>query len=564
MSRRPTKNAIWQKILFFVAIPFLTILGILLFSIVHSVYESKVGLANRLLVNKTRFDSEQLKFTLDSIRLTLEVEAELLSRVDATRPDARKQAERVIQQTLRNRNIYNAWLAYEANAFDGKDDDDRDSYPGAPSGRFIRSYINDGGTIMVVPDMDENFLGDPQSSSWCAEAMKSKKLHININSEEQALYDYRDGKGLQNVYSITIPLFRNGVLLGCMGADGRFDELFGGPDRKTPVVSMLFSESLHLRAAQDSRNIGKSIDETGLSDLTLVKNALRDKELVFFHNARFGLVGGSAMLSFEPVQLEPFGELTWVVAALPFSSIYESMYLVIVVVTGAMLFFSAMLLASLRYAAQIVADTMRAMSRIADDFNPEDSQPQMQRYQEKNFGRIATSFYQMLTGFRKRIDETNWQQEMLDFHLFLERSLFPGVDLPDFFRHAAHRFISVYQAKGATLRLYGAEDADTVIHYDPVSGFSKGDADLSNWQTVLRAALQNTGRIGMVWRYDVEAGSGNAMTVCVFPLRAAEENLLGGIFLNFDAPLPDEIERHAVFMAEEIAHRLAGQEMSLG
>jgi len=565
MKRPTAKNAIRQKLLFFVAVPFLTIFAILLLAIVNSVYESKVNLANQILENKTRFNAEHLKFTIDSIRLTLNVGAELLARIDTTEPEARKEAERIVQQMLRNRNIYNSWVVYEPNAFDGRDEDDRDGYPGAPSGRFIRSYVNDGGHIVLVPDMDENTIDDPEVSSWYTSAVKSKKMHIDVNIGESVLYDFHDGKELQNVYSITVPMFRDGVLIGCIGADGKFDELFGALDRKTRVVSMLLSESLHLKGTDDSKNIGKSIDEIGLSDSIQIKKALKDKAPVFFPNTRFGLVGGSAMVSFEPVKLEPFEELTWVVTALPFSSIYESMYVVIGIAIGAMLFFSALLLFSLRYAAETISSELRVMSRIADDFNSEDHQLEMQNYQENNFGQTAISFNQMLVDFHGRIAETNWQQEMLDFHLFLERSLFPGVDLPDFFRHAAHRFVSVYQAKGVSLRLYGAaEEAETVIHYDPVSGFKKGDGGFSNWQTAFYSELKNSDRVGLVCRHAVEGISGNGMSVCAFPLRTLAEELIGAIFLSFDAPPPEDVERHAVFMAEDIAHRMAGQEMSLG
>ncbi|MCL2075621.1 MAG: cache domain-containing protein [Betaproteobacteria bacterium] len=588
------KNTIWQKLLFFVAVPCLAVLGLILFCIVYSVYESKVNLANQLLVNKTSFNSERLKFTLDSIRLTLESGAELLSRIDTTRPDAREQAERIIRQTLRNRNIYNVRLVYEADAFDGKDSDDRYGYPGAPSGRFIRSYINDDGTILVAPHMDEDTIDDPQESPWYTDTIKSKKPHISI--DETIVYDHNDEK--TSVYSISIPLFRDGLVIGCLGANGSVDELFGGLDEKTS--SSIFSESLHNTGTLDGKNIGRFIDALEFADSVPVENALRDKKAGFFRNARFD--GGSAMVSLAMIQLEPFGELTWVVTALPRSSIYASMYLVIAVAIMAMLFFSILLLLSLRYVALIISKPIRAMSGIAEDLNSEGQKPMM--LPEHDFGRFAISFQQMMTVFHTRIDKTNWQQEMLDFYLFLESALFPGADLSDFFRNAAERFVSVYQATGATLRIYGAGDRETVsrpnlkvgtsspqmrepqcstqnnclahpaingeassrhvvIHYDPVLGFGTGNEDLDNWQTALRASLQSADRTGMVWR-DIKGNSEENMTVCAFPLRVATGELAGGIFLSFDTPLSEEAELHAVFMAEQIAHLLADQEMSLG
>ncbi|MDR0234555.1 MAG: hypothetical protein LBI31_07140 [Zoogloeaceae bacterium] len=565
MGRLTIKNTIWHKLLFFIALPFLGVLAVLLFSIIYSVYESKVGLANHLLENKTRFNAEHLKFTVDNVRLSLETVTKLLSRIDTTEPDARQQAERILQQSLlRNQNIYNIWLAYEPDAFDGRDASDRSGYPGAPNGRFIRSYINADGTILIVSDMNEESLDDPERSVWYGGAIRSKKPHININLDKVMLYDYLDGKGTQNVYSITLPLFRDGVVIGCVGADGRFDELFSGLDKKTKVVSMLFSESLRLIGTPDGENIGKSIDEIGLTDLTFIKQDLEDRKPVFFRNTRLEMVGGNAMISFEPVRLEPFGELTWIVTALPLSAIHESMYLVIAVIAGTMLFFSLLILFSLRYVARSVSRPIRAMIRTASDFSPEDLQSQLPQ-PKKNAGVVTLAFHRMLRTLHERIRKANWSQEMLDFLLFLEESLSPNVDLPDFFYHAAYRFTSVCQAKGATLRLYGAKGAaDMVIHYDPVSEFRADDEDLRHWQTALREPLESADRTGMVWRYDVKDASGNTMTVCAFPLRMWEDEVAGGIFLSFDAPLLGGIERYAAFMAEEIAHRLAGQEMSLG
>jgi len=559
MSAKVT-HAIWQQIFFFIAIPFLVVLGFLLLSILHSAYESKISLANHLLVNKTRFSMEHLKFTLNGVYLTVEAGVAQLSRVDTSRQDARKEADNIIRKMLRNRNIYNVWLVYAPDAFDGRDFMERGNYPGAPSGRFIRSYIREGEQILLASNIDEHTLDSSYESPWCAGAMNSRKPHVSIDGA--MLYDFQNGQGLQNLYAITVPLFREGIPIACVGAAGKITDLFSGLDRKTRVFSLLLTETLHLTGASDIENIGKSLDEiVDWSDSPLIQQALRDNKPAFSRNARFDLVGGRAMVYFEPVRLEQFGKLFWIATALPLSSIYTSMYLVIAVTIGAMLFFTLLLLFSLRYVVQKISSPIHAMSRIADDFDPEGAEPQMSSPHEKSFGQIAVSFQQMLSVLRKRIAEVGWQQGILDLHLFLERSLSPEADLPGFFRQAAPRFIAVYQAKGATLRLYDADaKEDTVIHYDPVSGFGGDNEDLNRWQTALSARLQESSRTDIVWNYDA---TGEPTMVCAFPLCRADEALIGAIFLCFDAPLSDELEYHAARMAEEIAHRLAGQEMEL-
>ncbi|MDR1849368.1 MAG: cache domain-containing protein [Zoogloeaceae bacterium] len=558
----PITNAIWRQILFFIAIPFLVVLGLLLLAIVNSIYESKTSLANHLLVNKTRFSVEHLKFTLDNVRLAAESGATRLSRIDTSKPDARRQAEEVIRQMLHNNNIYNAWLVYEPDAFDGKDAMNRDNRPGAPSGRFIRSYFKDGEKILLTPSIDERTLDLPQEALWYKGAMNSKKPYINIDGT--MLHDFQNGEGLQNLYAITIPLFRGEVPIGCIGVAGKLDLLFSGLDRKTHVSSLLLTETLHLTGASSIENIGKSLDEVGLSNSALIQQALQEGKPVFFKDAHFDMVGGKAMISFEPVRLEPFGKLLWIVTALPLSSIYASMYLVAALTIGAMIFFTLLLLFSLRHVAQNVSSPIRAMRHIADEFNPEDTAgAQETLHWENNFEPIAVSFHQMLMALRRHIGEVMWQQEILDFHLLLERSLFPAVDLPDFFRCAAPHFVSVYRAKSATLRLYGAH-AETVVHYDPASGFGADNEDLERWQTALYMPLQECGRTGILWYHDAGKSAGDpSRSVCAFPLRKAKGELAGAIFLCFDAPLSDEVRYNATLMAEEIAHRLAGQEMSL-
>lgn len=546
-------KSIWKKLFLSIAIPFFLVFGLLLFSIVHSVYKDKVETANKQLANKIRFNEEHLQNLIDSVRLTTMTAADLLNRLDANQPDARRHGEQIIQRMLQNRSVYNAWLVFEPNAFDGRDAEDRDGYPGAPSGRYIRSYVRDRESkekIVVAPDVDESILDDPRQSSWYRSAVLSRRPYISIN--EETLHDYGIGEGLRNIYSIAIPLFRNGAVIGCVGADGNIEDLVRDDD--TGVVSAILSYRLKLTAAPRVGDVGKKLEDLSFTNLAAVKEALLERKPVLFERETFALAGGGAQVSFVPVDLSFFRESLWIVTAMPLTNIYESMYPIVTVAILSMLVFVCMFYVLFSYMARLVSRPVLAMTRVADTLNLDDTHLQVSR--GKNEMRQFTgSFYRMLEILHRKIGEARWQQEILDFHLFVESNLSAASDLTDFFRRLAHRFIRIYGARRMSLQLLeqGNREIREAVWYDRDSGFETRASAPEVWQ-ILLAQAENSPL--PIWREDADD------CLCVLPLRIPER-LLGGVFLHFDRQAPEEIKDYLSFLAEMISHRLAGHDMNM-
>jgi hypothetical protein len=531
------------------------------------VFDNKTELAIPLLENKVQFDAEHLQTTISSIHISVKAASESLSDIDTTQPNARKQAEHIIQQMFRNSAVYNAWLAYEPNAFDNNDAGDLGGYPGAPSGRFIRSYAQQNGKLTVMPDMDEQTINDPRKT-WYSKAIKTGKLHIDIN--ENPLYDYQDHNGPINVYSVGIPLWRDGQIIGVVGADGKIDSLFSALDEKTGVVAMLFSDDLRITGAKNTSLIGKRLEDTGLLSYPHVREKLREKQVFLLKNVDFSLLDNNVIMAFNPVKLDIFGETVWIVAALSMSSIYKSLYLIIVVILISMIAFALFFFFSLRYVARMVSSPVQDMTRIANALCLDDTQFKDLSSHRQDSGHMMVSFYQMLDVLKTRLETMRWQQEMLDLHLFLEKTLGPDCDPVDFFRHAAHRFVRVLQTKRLLLRLYGiTNDGATErqvtkqVAFDAIAGFGAKHGEAPSWHTCLHDSLLAPGNQDAVWQHNADDGEGGKITICALPLHTATKGLFGSIFLVFDnLPLGD-IEQHIEFIAQEITHSLSGQEMRL-
>jgi methyl-accepting chemotaxis protein len=123
------------------------------------------------------------------------------------REEAIKQFQDVIKS---NKNMLGIWCAYEPNAFDGRDEAYKDAPYHDSTGRFVPYIANAGGNISVEPlaDYDDAVAGD-----YYQGARKSGKPYVT-----DPYYYEVNGKNTL-IFSITIPVLKNGSVIGAVGAD---------------------------------------------------------------------------------------------------------------------------------------------------------------------------------------------------------------------------------------------------------------------------------------------------------------------------------------------------------
>ena len=103
------------------------------------------------------------------------------------------------------------WTCWEPNAFDGNDSDyinENEYHDG--TGRFVPFVFRDGNNIGIEPLADYD---DPVDGVYYQGALKSGKPFITDP------YEYSVGGKTMNIYSIAVPMFRDGKTVGVMGMD---------------------------------------------------------------------------------------------------------------------------------------------------------------------------------------------------------------------------------------------------------------------------------------------------------------------------------------------------------
>ena len=177
---------------------------------------------------KTREDAEAM--AMESIHtISASIEAELnkelilletlvgvIAGMDKSRGDAREVAANVLisGSTLTNRDI-SLWMAFEPNAFDGRDAEYAGSEWYGEDGRFIVNLLNDAsGTAQRMTDIDSAMLAGDVARDWYQTPMRTGEVTVT----EPAPFRYPDGHSAL-VSSFCVPIRIGGKVVGVLGAD---------------------------------------------------------------------------------------------------------------------------------------------------------------------------------------------------------------------------------------------------------------------------------------------------------------------------------------------------------
>jgi methyl-accepting chemotaxis protein len=274
------KNAIWKKILLFMVIPFLVIFISLSVFIIQTVLRDSTEHAEQDFRNLGRLNELSLQGTIETLSLSVQVAAAELQNIDYTQIDARQQGGNILMSSFTNPLIYNAWLVFEPNAFDSRDSEFTYDYPGAPSGRYIRSYIRDteSGAIIVAPDIDETQLDNEEQGYYYLIPKQTERLFFDISSEYgDSLYDYGIGEGSVTAMGISAPVFREGVFIGVVGYDVILGHLLLGEDIVPGSTLMIFSSNGRMWFGNNMEDAGKTVRELGFENWKRYWRSLKDR-----------------------------------------------------------------------------------------------------------------------------------------------------------------------------------------------------------------------------------------------------------------------------------------------
>jgi HAMP domain-containing protein/HPt (histidine-containing phosphotransfer) domain-containing protein len=535
-----SKSSIWVRILIFTGIPFVIIYGIISVFIGQSVFQDKIRQVNIDVISLARFNETNLRDHVENVRLAVKIAAVQLGTLDSRVPDARKTAENALFACFENWQIYNAWFAFEPNAFDGKDAEHPNDYSGAPSGRFIRSYIRgENGRFLAIPDMDEKTIDDPVKSYWYTIPKESGRQYIDINVADM-FYDYGIGEGSVVPVSIVCPIFRGDTIIGCVGGDFLLDNVIMGPELIPGARSVLFKDSgVVMHDNGNGRGfLGKSIEELGFLYPDIIREAFTRQEALFLPNEYCGFLKGKAYSYFMPVSLAEFNELVYIYAAIPAGMITETVYSVLKPIAAALAATLIIFTLLLFYLAKSISGPIRELTAAGEaisrgDFNGKFAQS----HSKGEIGDMTRSLHHMVEQFRIYITLQERSKDLLDIYTRLYKTLYRRDSIEDVFDAAIFIIADYFKIKTASLIVLKNEIARYMARYTAGKGLWKTDDEngalIFEHHNQAAALLEGRKYIFLnasaMSRQGISFASADSTSLCILPLRTGE--ILRGYFL---------------------------------
>lgn len=520
------KGTIWSKILLFAAIPFLVIYTLLAALILRTIYDDKLKEAEQDVRNLVRFNGESFQAFIENTRLSVMIAAAELELIDPSRPDARARGEQVIISGFSNKAVYNSWLVFEPNAFDGRDDEHRGEYPGEHSGRYMRSYIRRDLGYIEAPDMDETLLEDMNISYWYLMPKLTGKPFVDVNAAYELYWDYAVGE--EPVYSISlaVPITRDGKFIGCVGQDIILTDVILGPELIPDTISALVSPNGTLRYYRDHELLGKSLEELGFGGVEKFREAAgRGKEL-FMSGEYSPLIPGPALSFFAPVNLEGFGESLYVYAAMPERLVQEALNPLLGPIVYSLIFVLVIFTVSLIYLARGISRPIHDLILACEAISQGNFDTTIAQSRSRGeIGIMTQSLYRMVEQFRIYIALQEQSQELLNIYTRLHDALYRCDRIEDVFDEIIPLVSDYFRVDRALLVLVSGEEARLFASYERGSGLRKGGAGNFAFHRRITTLLAKRKYISLNFNalreQKIDFAGEDTQFLCVLPFAAA-------------------------------------------
>lgn len=568
------KSTIGTRILILGVLPFVVIYGIISVFIGQTVLRSNIEQTKIDAENLARFNEVKLWNYIENVRLTVKIAAVQLGNLDHSAPNARKLAERALLASFENWQIYNAWFVFEPNAFDGRDADHPFDYSGAPSGRFIRSYVRDRsiGRFYLAPNIDETNIDDPVKSSRYTTPRDTGEQYIDINSEAP-FYDSSLVEGGAVPVSIVCPIFRGDTRIGCVGGDFFLDAVILGPELISGARSVLFMDNGMVRYPNSAEFMTKTFEELGFPDPDTIRRAFSRQETLFLDAKYSVFLNSKAYACFMPVQLAEFGEVVYIYAAIPASTIMETVSAIFAPIGGVLIATFIIFMFLIFYLANSISGPIRELTVASEaisqgDFNRKFGVSHLWG----EIGLMTHSLYRMIEQFRMYITLQERSKELLDIYTRLYGTLYQRDSIEDVFEATIFIIADYFKINAASLILLKNETALYIAQYTVGKKLRKmsneSGAVTFDYHNQVAALLAGRKYIflnadGMAKQGIAFAADGTA-SLCILPVRTGE--ILRGYFLMEGTEAASAFVHYddaLVFISDTLSYILTQKERAL-
>ncbi|MDR1307030.1 MAG: HAMP domain-containing protein [Treponema sp.] len=524
------KKSLWMRILFFGIVPFIvTYIGFSAF-IMRQVYQTQIKKAAQELHKLALYNSVNLKNFYEVIELSAQIAAAELEKIDPESPTARDMGEHILAARFRKPQVINAWLAFEPNAFDGMDALHAEDYPGAPSGRYIRSLTKKGSFWEESRTIDETGLEDEEQYRA---AMDTGAVFTDLGGRH-LLGNY--GVGVVSRMGVVSPVFRNGRIIGCVGLDVELNEQTLGEEILPPAVSAIFLPSGRLGYSIRTENVGKDLEVLGFSGGERIRDAMGREEPVYLYNEYSGISRVRSFSYFYPVQIND--RLLYIATSIPQQDVWLntiqgikpigiSLFASLVVFTVFLFFLSRAIstpLKKLTSACEALAsgnlDARIDLSRSADEL-----------------GMITKSLSRMAEQFRTSKMLQRRYQDRIDIIMEIHQALFRGNSLSEAFYGVlavTAEYFGIYKA--ALIFIAGESPLIRAVYPSQKSAEGKGEFFNHNLVVNLLGNKQHvTMNYGVLNAMQLPFVDFKTKALCILPLRT-NDMLRGYIIMEGKEP----------------------------
>ena len=210
------------------------------------------GITTEVTANQVR---AFLEVPLDEIRAL----AQVMSSMDSIEAENRRTFINLMLHSLsvKNPDFVGVWTIFEPNALDGMDA----AYVNTPgsdaSGRFLSFFSHVNGNVVLAASVDYD---NPGSAG--------EYYRISFRTGREAIvppYQYRIGGRETLITSVTVPIRRNGLVIGVAGIDLQLTEIQDMVSKIRPLgegFSLIFCGSGTIVAHPDTSRLGRKAQET--------------------------------------------------------------------------------------------------------------------------------------------------------------------------------------------------------------------------------------------------------------------------------------------------------------
>jgi len=351
------KMTIFRRILLFSIVPLIIIFTVIIGLINNIVYDKSVAFADektKIFANETakRVDEEFL-----NAQELIKVVENYLSEIVPNAPQSQETVMHWIELVLKaTPYIHCIWFSFEPDEF-------------IPGERFSRDFVRIGDSIIINSEVDDDY-HNPDESPWYYYPFTTGEMWF----ESASFYDYGLGLGGKYVAGVSMPMSRDGKIVGVAGVDILYEKNFrfiAERQIENERILLLMTKAGDIVFSADSSLMKKSIFDMNFKNKERVRQYL-SKNTEFNITDISPFFGVESKMYFYPIRnTKSNSEQLYLYADLPievlFSEAKKAMSLIVMISVLGILLFAVILFFTIRKLLKPIRMLTESANLIAND-----------------------------------------------------------------------------------------------------------------------------------------------------------------------------------------------------